>query len=310
MKAKKILAASCTVALVACLGVLSGCDGDSEPIAAKWANGEVTEASVTNQIEYMRSLYGFSSNLSEWEDFLKNRTYDTKASSNIEDVVSDDADSSDSSDADAKDTDAKDSDAADSSSDGAEGSDADQESTGGTVSDYRDYTIEQLVRNQVVEWEADQRGVAASDEEIDAALDEDRQQVEAQYMAGTFESVLESQTGQTIEEYRETLAKQLKVDKLQEQIVGVNDEDENWDQDKWDAFVDALMDYADMQINPMPSDLSYDPAVLQAAADATSTDATDAADGDDADGTATDAVQVVDDDASDEDDSDDSADSK
>ena len=255
-KLKRVVAAGMALALAGCLSVgLTAC-GSKEGVAATWANGEITEEQVTNYVENMRSLYGYSSNASGWEDFLKKRTYDIEQTSDLSELTKEES---------KKEEEAK--------------------KDEGTVQEYREYVIKQIARNDVVEWEAGQRNLEVTDEELDAEVEKNKAQVEAQYMSGTFESILQMQGYKDLDAYKEELKTSMQVDKLEQEIVGCKSTDEKWDQDKWDKFVDGLMDYANLQINEMPSNLSYDPANASVEVD---TSGASSESGDDADAESTD----------------------
>ena len=122
----------------------------------------------------------------------------------------------------------------------------------GTVAELREYIIDQMIRQNVIEHEIEAQNIQVSDEDLDAYVEEQRQAVESQYMPGVFESYLEQQGYASIDEFREQAKETLAEQKLQEQATGSTD-----DADAWDEYVDGLVEAAQVQINEMPADVSY-----------------------------------------------------
>ena len=122
----------------------------------------------------------------------------------------------------------------------------------GTVAELREYIIDQMIRQDVIEHEIEAQNIQVSDEDLDAYVEEQREAVESQYMPGVFESYLEQQGYASIDEFREQAKETLAEQKLQEQATGSTD-----DADAWDEYVDGLVEAAQVQINEMPADVSY-----------------------------------------------------
>ncbi|MGN0059075.1 MAG: SurA N-terminal domain-containing protein [Coriobacteriales bacterium] len=128
-----------------------------------------------------------------------------------------------------------------------------QTTTDGTVADLRTYVINQLLKTDIIDYEVKEQNITVSDDELDAYVDQQRQAVESQYMAGVFESYLQKQGYKSLDEYKEQARKALAEQKLAEQN-GASEDDES----AWDSYVDGLMQNADIHINDMPSGLSCD----------------------------------------------------
>lgn len=128
-----------------------------------------------------------------------------------------------------------------------------QTTTDGTVADLRTYVINQLLKTDIIDYEVKEQNITVSDDELDAYVDQQRQAVESQYMAGVFESYLQKRGYKSLDEYKEQARKALAEEKLAEQN-GASEDDES----AWDSYVDGLMQNADIHINDMPSGLSYD----------------------------------------------------
>lgn len=223
LKRIAVLASAACMFVLGCLA-LAACSGDQ--IAATWAHGEVKEDEVTTAITNMQTNYGLT-DASSWQSFIENKYYDPDSLTS----------------------------SSDSSSDSSSSSEDSSEDTQGTVNDMRTYVINQLVRQQVIDWEVEQQNIQVSDDEVESYVDEQRKAVEEQYMEGVFESYLENTQGMTLDEYKDQVRKQLAEQKLEEQVTG-----STTDTDAWDKYVDGLVSYAEVKINDAPANLSYDPA--------------------------------------------------
>lgn len=286
---KKISVAAVSVALAALTAVsLTGC---GEQVAGTWAHGKVLEDEITQtattQMSYHTSSDG-STDVSAWTNYIADREYDSSASSG-------DSSSTDSS---AK----KDADS------------SDESKSDGTVQEYREYLINQAIRQQVIDYEIEQRNITVSDDEIDQAVEQQSTIYESYYGGGhkgTFESILSRYFGMTLDQFKEDVAKNLKEDKLKEAVLAeqnstddasVSDDtsaddsksskkakssdsstDTSADDDKkFDEYIDGLIAGFDVKINDAPADLSYDPQVVaqnsQSSEDSSSDDSADSAD--------------------------------
>ncbi len=215
-------------ALVVLACALSGC---GEQVAATWAHGQILEADVTSQATSMKSSLSSSSSSSStttttttsesWEDYIKNRSYNSDAT------------------------------------------DEEKAAGDGTVAQLREYIINDLLKTDVVKYEIEQKNYTISDDELDTYVDEQRTTYEAYYgqgMSGTFESILQLLGYKNLAAFEEEAKETLKERKLQQEVTGKDESDSEFDQDAWDAHVKELVDAANLHINDMPSDLSYDPS--------------------------------------------------
>ena len=215
-------------ALVALACALSGC---GEQVAATWTHGQILEADVTSQATSMKSSLSSSSSSSStttttttsesWEDYIKNRSYNSDAT------------------------------------------DEEKAAGDGTVAQLREYIINDLLKTDVVKYEIEQKNYTISDDELDTYVDEQRTTYEAYYgqgMSGTFESILQLLGYKNLAAFEDEAKETLKERKLQQEVTGKDESDSEFDQDAWDAHVKELVDAANLHINDMPSDLSYDPS--------------------------------------------------
>ena len=215
-------------ALVALACALSGC---GEQVAATWAHGQILEADVTSQATSMKSSLSSSSSSSStttttttsesWEDYIKNRSYNSDAT------------------------------------------DEEKAAGDGTVAQLREYIINDLLKTDVVKYEIEQKNYTISDDELDTYVEEQRTTYEAYYgqgMSGTFESILQLLGYKNLAAFEDEAKETLKERKLQQEVTGKDESDSEFDQDAWDAHVKELVDAANLHINDMPSDLSYDPS--------------------------------------------------
>ncbi len=214
-------------AVVALACALAGC---GEQVAATWAHGQILESDVTSQATSMKSSLSSSSSSTStttsttsesWEDYIKNRSYNSDAT------------------------------------------DEEKAAGDGTVADLRNYIINNLLETDVVKHEIEEKNYTISDDELDAYVDEQRTTYEAYYgqgMSGTFESILQLMGYKNLAAFKEEAKETLKERKLQQEVTGKDESDSEFDQDAWDAHVKELVNAADLHINDMPSDLSYDPS--------------------------------------------------
>lgn len=131
--------------------------------------------------------------------------------------------------------------------------DASSKEGDGTVAELREYVINQMIRQDVIDHEIEAQNIEVTDEELDAYVEQQREQVESQYMAGVFESYLERMGYSSIDEFREQARETLAEQKLRQQATGSTD-----DADAWNEYVDGLVENAQVTINEMPTGLSYD----------------------------------------------------
>ena len=217
-------------AVLALSGALAGC---GEQVAATWAHGQILESDVTTQITSMQSSRSSSSSSTtssddsssstteSWEDYIKNRSYDSDAS------------------------------------------DEDKAKGDGTVAQLREYAINTLMKTKVVDYEVEQKNYTISDDELDAYVDEQRTTYESYYgqgMSGTFESILQLMGYKNLAAFKEEAKETLKERKLQKEVTGKDESEDDFDQDAWDAHVKELVSNSDLHINDMPSDTTYDPS--------------------------------------------------
>ena len=217
-------------AVLALSGALAGC---GEQAAATWAHGQILESDVTTQITSMQSSRSSSSSSTtssddsssstteSWEDYIKNRSYDSDAS------------------------------------------DEDKAKGDGTVAQLREYAINTLMKTKVVDYEVEQKNYTISDDELDAYVDEQRTTYESYYgqgMSGTFESILQMMGYKNLAAFKEEAKETLKERKLQKEVTGKDESEDDFDQDAWDAHVKELVSNSDLHINDMPSDTTYDPS--------------------------------------------------
>ena len=132
-------------------------------------------------------------------------------------------------------------------------SESEEAATDGTAADLRNYVINQMIREDIIDYEIEQSGLEVSEDEIDAYVEQQKSYIESMYMPGVFESVIQQQGYKDLEAYRESVKQILLEQKLMEQAVG-----DASDTDAWNTYLDGLVAYADVQINDMPSGLSYD----------------------------------------------------
>ncbi|MGN0073152.1 MAG: hypothetical protein ACI36W_05085 [Coriobacteriales bacterium] len=268
-RTKKIIAGLCTAALAACAALgLAGC---GEDVAATWAHGKVLESDVTAAAEGELKYYvndDGTYDISSWTNYIANREYDEYATE--------------------------------------EEQEANEKAADGTVADYREYLAKQQLREDIVAYEVEKRGIEVTEEEIDEQLEFEAQIYESYYgggHAGTFESILNNYFGMTLDQYKEGVAKQLKEDKLKEQVVAERSgadsddaaaegeassdetasgdeaassdeaaaEDEEADEDAiFNAYIDELMESYSASVTACPENLSYDPQTLAASQEADS----------------------------------------
>ena len=221
------------VAALALSALLAGC---GQQQAATWAHGQILEEDVTSQINSMKSSATSSSSTSsdessdnsedssddgdKWVTYIKERSYDSDVS------------------------------------------DEDKEKADGTIADLRKYVIDQLMRTSVINYEVAQKNYEISDEELDSYVEEQQSLYESYYgqgMSGTFESILQLMGYKNLEAFKTQAKGTLQTRKLQEEITGKDEGDDDFDEDAWDKYVDGLVENADVHINDMPSDMSYDP---------------------------------------------------
>lgn len=259
LKRIAVLASVACMFVFGCL-MLTACGGDQ--IAATWAHGEVKEDDVTNAVTNMQKSYGLT-DATSWQSFIENKYYDSdalKSSSNSSKNSKKSGEASSSS----------------SSADSSASSSDSSENSKGTVNDLRTYVINQLVRQQVIDWQVQQENIQVSDEEVEAYVDTYRKQVEKQYMEGVFESYLENTQGITLDEFKDQARKSLAEQKLQQQATG-----STTDTDAWNKYVDGLVSQADVKINDAPANLPYDPANMSSSSssseDSTAGESTDTA---------------------------------
>lgn len=256
---KKIAAACASAALAACAALsLAGC---GEDVAATWAHGKVLEADVTaaaeGELQYYLNDDG-TYDISSWTNYIANREY-------IEDATEEELA-------------------------------AYEEAADGTVADYREYLAKQELREQIVAYEVEQRGIEVTSAEVKEQLEFEAQIYESYYgggHAGTFESILNNYFGMTLEQYQEGVETQLKEDKLREQVVaergGASAEGEEAADDAaaaddasaddaaqqeadeealFNEYIDELMEGYNVSITACPEGLSYDPQTLAASQEA------------------------------------------
>lgn len=262
---KKIFAAAASAALAACAALsLAGC---GEDVAATWTHGKVLEADVTaaaeSELQYYLNDDG-TYDISSWTNYIANREYDEYATE--------------------------------------EEAEANAEAADGTVADYRAYLAKQQLREDIIAYEVEERGIEVSSDEVEEQLEFEATIYESYYgggHAGTFESILNNYFGMTLDDYRAGVEEQLKEDKLREQVVaektGTNDEassddeaasddaaaedgaaveedaaeEDEVDEDAiFEEYIEELMESYNATVTDCPDDLSYDPQVLAAAAEA------------------------------------------
>lgn len=254
---KKISVVAVSAALAALVAfTMAGC---GEQVAGSWAHGKVLEDEITKtateQMSYHTGSDG-SIDVSAWTNYIADREYDSDSS--------------------AEDTTKK----------------SDETKSDGTVQEYREYLVNQAIREQVIEYEIEQRGIEVSDDEVDEAVESQSTIYESYYGGGhkgTFESILNRYFGMTLEQFKENVAKDLKEDKLKEAVLAEQgdsadadsadaDKDskadskksskkssadkESADDKKFDEYIDGLIASFDVKINDAPAELSYDPQVV------------------------------------------------
>lgn len=248
---KKISVVAVSAALAAFTAfTMAGC---GEQVAGTWSHGKVLEDEITKtateQMNYHTSSDG-SIDVSAWTNYIADREYNSDESAD---------DSKKKSDASKSD---------------------------GTVQEYREYLVNQAVRQQVIEYEIEQRGIEVSDEEVDEAVESQSAIYESYYGGGhkgTFESILSRYFGMTLEQFKENVAENLKEDKLKEAVLaeqGASDSADNADASddskkksakkdstedndkKFDEYIDGLVASFDVKVNDAPASLSYDPQIV------------------------------------------------
>ena len=244
---KKISVVAVSAALAALVALtMAGC---GEQVAGSWAHGKVLEDEITKtateQMSYHTGSDG-SIDVSAWTNYIADREYDSDSS--------------------AEDTTKK----------------SDETKSDGTVQEYREYLVNQAIREQVIEYEIEQRGIEVSDDEVDEAVESQSTIYESYYGGGhkgTFESILNRYFGMTLEQFKENVAKDLKEAVLAEQGDSADadkdskadskksskkssEDEESADDKKFDEYIDGLIASFDVKINDAPAELSYDPQVV------------------------------------------------
>jgi hypothetical protein len=218
--------------LVACI-CLAGCGKNN---AATWAHGEVTEEEVTTTINNMRTYYSVTDDTA-WAKFVEERTYDSNSASNQQSATEKAITNA-----------------------GGTTSQTSQDQTKGTAQDMRTYVIEQLVRNDIIQYQIKEMNVTVDDEEVDAYVEQQRAYVESQFMPGVFESVLQRQGYANLDAYKKEIREQLKIYKLEEEVASTTAADgtTSIDETTWNAWLDDQYANADVKINDAPGPLEYD----------------------------------------------------
>ena len=184
LRKKRGLAALSAMALALSLCfALAGC---GEPVAATYKGGKVLESEVTTEAQNMLSsyqqmyaTYGLSFDSSMWSSFISNRMYDPTAMT-------------------------------DTSTEDSAGD--------GTVEEYRQYLIKQIVTQKLVEQAIEDNKIEVSDADVESYVDTYRQAIESQYMKGTFESVLERQ-GTSLEEFTKNSKETIELAELKREVI-------------------------------------------------------------------------------------------
>ena len=230
---------------------LAGC---GEEPAAKWAHGEVTEDEITTAVTNMRSYYSLTSD-SDWATFVKERKYESDSDVSEGTTLEDANEKGEN---------------AEISQDrlGANiaeevrnpESEKDESKPEGTATDLRSYMAEQLIRQDIVDYEVKEENITVSDEEVNEYVDQQRASVEAQYMKGVFESVLQKQGYANIDAFKDSVREQLAEQKLQEKVAGTAGEDGtvHVNNGTWKNWLDDKYANANVTINPATAALSYE----------------------------------------------------
>lgn len=253
---KRVMCVVGTVALVLSVCVcLAGC---GKQAAATWSHGDVSEDDVTKVVNNLRTYYSISDD-DTWAQFVKQRAYDTSDQQN--DTSSTSAIShakNQDSNTNYSDTDlGSNVDLSSSSSSATEDTPKDET---GTVEELREYVIKQIIRQRIIDEEIKSRNITVSDEEVNEAVEQVRQYVEAQYMEGVFESFLQMQGYSDLNAYKKEIREQLIQVKLQKEIAGTitgEDGKETINSAKWNEWLDGKYAEANVKINPPTIELPY-----------------------------------------------------
>lgn len=265
--------AACVIVMAAF--AMFGCvfaGGCGKQPAATWAHGEVTEDEVTNVANNMRSYYQITDDES-WAQFVSSRAYDTSdelanaagnsAIQEARDKGSSAGYSSSELGANIQSDGTNSANAEGSSSASTQASNsADAQATttnDGTVEQLREYIIEQIIRQKIIDREIKERNITVSDAEINEFVEQQRASVEAQLMKGVFESYLQSQGYASLDAYKEDVRTQFLQLKLAQEVAGKDAEDgsKSVDSEAWVKWLDGMYADAGVKINPAPSDLTY-----------------------------------------------------
>ena len=243
---------------------LSGC---GKQLAATWAHGEVTEEQVTNAANNLRTYYQITDDDS-WAQFVRSRAYDTSdelANASGNSAIKDAQDKGGNAEYSSSDLGAniESSDSGSANADGTESTDAqnaeDTTTNDGTVENMREYIIEQIIRQGIIDREITERNITVSDAEVDEYVQEQREYVESQLMKGVFESYLQSQGYASLDAYREDIRTQLLQLKLAQEVAGKEAEDgsKTVDSQAWLDWLNGMYANAEVKINAAPADLPY-----------------------------------------------------
>ena len=138
----------------------------------------------------------------------------------------------------------------------------------GTVEEYRAYIIKEKILGEFVDDEVERRDLTVSQKKVDKEVEEAREETEAQYMDGVFESVLQSYGYADLEAYEETVEEDLLEDKLMCEVTGMDEDDDGYDESEAEElFADWLDDLYDnlleVEVRDPLDELSYDPDVME-----------------------------------------------
>ncbi len=250
---------ACVMGIVALMVSMCVCIvGCGKQPAATWSHGEVSEDDVTTVVNNLHTYYGITDD-DTWALFVKQRAYDTSSQKN--DTSSTSAlGYAKEKEPKANLTDADLGSNVDLSSSSDSTTEDEPKDETGTVEELREYVIEQIIRQRIIDEEIKARNITVSDAEVDETIDQLRQYVEAQYMEGVFESFLQMQGYADLNAYKKEIREQLIQVQLQKEIAGTitgDDGKETINSTKWNEWLDGKYAEAKVKINPPTIQLPY-----------------------------------------------------
>ena len=218
---KRVVATVLSAALlVFCCLPLAAC---GEAKAATWAHGDLTEAEVTESIENVMAYYGYDEDVDSWTEYIENREWDEDTETYyIYDEDEEDYVTVSSADEAGDETVY----IYDSSLYSYNEVEDPEWPEAATVEDLRAYVIEQLIREQIVDYYIEEYDVQVSDEDVDDYVTEQKEYIELVYMEGVFESYLQLMGYEDLEAFEDEARDTLAEEQLQYVVLGYEEEDD------------------------------------------------------------------------------------